>query len=147
MKRLKIFFLLGFLFSITFYGNAKNSKSRTIIHLTKSDFLKKVHNFETNKVWKYLGNKPSIIDFYADWCGPCRKLTPILNEFAVKHPEIIIYKVNVDEQPELADYFRASSIPLLVYIPVAGSPVQELGLVTESEIEQRASKLFNKSRK
>jgi len=105
-----------------------------IIHLTEAEFKKKVHNFDQNKQWKYLGSKPAIIDFYADWCAPCRKLSPILSQIAGKRSDIVIYKINVDEEEALAKYFKVTNIPMLLFIPVKGETYTSVGLLTEDEI-------------
>lgn len=94
-----------------------------VIVMDKEMFLKNVFNYEKSKEWTYLGNKPAIIDLYADWCGPCRQIAPILQELAKEYADkIVVYKVNVDKQKELAALFNASSIPLLVFIPMKGEP-------------------------
>lgn len=81
-----------------------NNNGEKIVHLTKAEFLKKVMDYENNvNEWKYLGDKPAIIDFYADWCGPCKRLSPILEEIAAEYEgEVIIYKVNVDDERDIA---------------------------------------------
>lgn len=84
-------------------------------------FLKDVFDYEKSKEWKYKGDKPAIIDLYADWCGPCRQTAPIMKELAKEYAgKITIYKVNVDKQKELAALFNATSIPLFVFIPMKG---------------------------
>ena len=76
-----------------------------------------------NKEWNYKGNKPAIIDLYADWCGPCRQTAPIMKELAKEYAgKIVIYKVNVDKEKELAALFNATSIPLFVFVPMQGEP-------------------------
>ena len=96
-------------------------KSGTI-HLTKAEFLSKVSNFEANpNEWKYLGDKPCIVDFYATWCGPCKTIAPILEELSNKYKgQIYIYEVDVDAQPELANAFGIQSIPTLFFCPMKG---------------------------
>ncbi len=111
-------------------------KKSKITHLTEAEFKLKVHNFDANKQWKFLGNKPAIIDFYADWCAPCRKLSPLLSKIAEKRSDIVIYKINVDEQEALAKYFKVTNIPMLLYIPLTGKPYTSIGLPTEGEIEE-----------
>lgn len=94
-----------------------------VVVMNKDMFLKNVFDYEKSKEWKYKGDKPAIIDFYADWCGPCRQTTPIMKELAKEYAgKIIIYKVNVDKQKELAALFNASSIPLFAFIPMKGEP-------------------------
>ena len=82
-----------------------------------------IFDYEKSKEWKYKGDKPAIIDLYADWCGPCRQTAPIMKELAKEYAgKIVIYKVNVDKQKELAALFNATSIPLFVFIPMKGDP-------------------------
>ena len=90
-----------------------SSAQGEVIVLNKADFLSKVYNYEKNQTqWVYEGNKPAIIDFYADWCGPCKKVSPILKELAAQYKDdIVIYKINVDNEKELASAFGIQSIP------------------------------------
>lgn len=98
-------------------------KSGEVIMMNKDLFVKDVFDFEKSKDWKYKGNKPAIIDLYADWCGPCRQTAPIMKDLASEYAgKIVIYKVNVDKEKELAALFNASSIPLFVFIPMNGEP-------------------------
>ena len=93
-------------------------------HLTKADFLTKVANYETNpNEWKFLGERPALIDFYATWCGPCKMLAPVLDELADEYQgQVDIYKVDVDAEEELAALFGIRSVPSLLFVPMAGSP-------------------------
>ena len=83
------------------------------VHLTKADFLTRVANYEANpNEWKFLGERPALIDFYATWCGPCKMLSPVLDELADEYAgQVDIYKVNVDEEEELAALFGIRSVP------------------------------------
>ena len=84
-------------------------------NLTKATFLEKVFNFEENKEWKFAGKRPALIDFYADWCGPCKTLLPTVEKLAIKHEsDFVIAKVNVDKNRELAQEFKVRSIPALL---------------------------------
>lgn len=97
-------------------------------HLTLETFKEKVFNFEANKEWKYEGNKPCMIDFYADWCGPCKMVAPILEELQKEYGEsIVIYKVNTEDQQELAGIFGIQSIPSLLFVPQDGQPQMAMG--------------------
>src|ERR1035437_9958675 len=89
------------------------------IHLTKAEFISKVTNFEANPTeWKYLGDKPCIIDFYATWCGPCKLVAPIMEELAKEYDgRIYIYKVDVDAEPEIAGAYGIQSIPTIFFCP------------------------------
>ncbi len=92
-------------------------------HLTIDTFKEKVFNFEANKEWKYEGNKPAIIDFYADWCGPCKMVAPVLEELKAEYDDKLeIYKVNTEEERELSAMFGIQSIPSLLFIPLTGQP-------------------------
>ena len=87
-------------------------------HLTKETFLQKVFNYEKNTEWKFAGELPCIIDFYADWCGPCKMVAPILEDLSKDYRgKINIYKVNTEEQQELASVFGIRSIPSILFCP------------------------------
>lgn len=97
-------------------------------HLTKETFKEKVFNFESNKEWKFEGQKPAIIDFYADWCMPCKMVAPILEELSEDYKDQVdIYKVNTEEERELSAIFGIQSIPSLLFIPTEGQPQMALG--------------------
>lgn len=102
----------------------KVANSGEVIAMDKAMFINNVFDFQQKAaVWKYKGTKPAIIDLYADWCGPCRQTAPIMKELAKEYAgKIVIYKVNVDKEKELAALFNATSIPLFVYIPLNGEP-------------------------
>ena len=103
--------------------SAKEKKAKTI-KLTTADFLTKVVDYKTTPdKWIYLGDKPAIIDFYADWCGPCRLIAPILEELAEEYSgKIYIYKVDIEKEKELAMAFGVQRIPYLLFIPMKGDP-------------------------
>ena len=105
-------------------GKKEVTGNGEVVVMDKEMFLKDVFDYEKSKEWNYKGNKPAIIDLYADWCGPCRRQTaPIMKELAKEYAgKIVIYKVNVDKQKELAALFNATSIPLFVFIPMKGDP-------------------------
>ena len=116
---------------------AKEKPTTKVVHITKADFLKKVYDFEKNPdEWKYLGSQPAIVDFYADWCGPCRQLSPVLDELAKEYSgELTIYKVNVDNERGLATFFGIRSIPTLLFIPMKGKPQRSLGALSKTELK------------
>lgn len=116
---------------------AKEKPTTRVVHITKADFLKKVYDFEKNPdEWKYLGSQPAIVDFYADWCGPCRQLSPVLDELAKEYSgKLIIYKVNVDNERGLATFFGIRSIPTLLFIPMKGKPQRSLGALSKTELK------------
>ncbi len=120
-------------------SNAKEGKSsmKTIM-LTKADFLKKVADYEGNPdEWKYLGDKPAIVDFYASWCGPCKAIAPILEELAAEYDgKIYIYKVDTEAEQELAAAFGIRSIPSLLFIPMNGQPQMAQGALPKETFKQ-----------
>ncbi|MFV0470875.1 MAG: thioredoxin [Paludibacteraceae bacterium] len=118
-----------------------NNNEKTImkpIHLTKEDFLKKVANYEADpNEWKYLGDKPCLIDFYADWCGPCKTIAPILEELAKEYAgQIYIYKINTEDEQELAGAFGIRSIPSLLFVPMEGQPQMAMGALPKATFKE-----------
>lgn len=106
-------------------------------HLTSETFKEKVYNFDVNKDWKFEGNKPCLIDFYADWCGPCKMVAPILEELSEEYNgKLNIYKINTDEQQELASAFGIRSIPSLLFVPVDGKPQMAMGALPKQTFIQ-----------
>lgn len=139
--------LLGFLiFSMFKKGKSTDNKSNNIktekamktVELTKSDFLTKVADFETNpQTWKYLGDKPAIVDFYATWCGPCKSIAPVLEDLAAEYEgKIHVYKIDVDKEQNLASAFNVRSIPTLLFIPVDGKPQMAQGAMSKSDFKK-----------
>ena len=116
---------------------ATEKPTTRVVHITKADFLKKVYDFEKNPdEWKYLGSQPAIVDFCADWCGPCRQLSPVLDELAKEYSgKLTIYKVNVDNERGLATFFGIRSIPTLLFIPMKGKPQRSLGALSKTELK------------
>lgn len=117
----------------------------TTINLTKGGFLRKVANYLVNPYeWKFLGERPALIDFYAPWCGPCKSLSPMLDELAKEYAgRIDIYKVNVDDEPELASLFRIRSVPTLVFAPLEGDPHVSTGAPTKRELKKALDAFVN----
>jgi thioredoxin 1 len=108
-----------------------------IEHLTKESFLKKVFNYEKNKEWKYEGERPCVIDFYADWCGPCKSVAPILEELASEfNGKINVYKVNTEEEQELSSAFGIRSIPSILFVPDSGQPQMAVGALSKETFVQ-----------
>ncbi len=107
-----------------------------IKHLTKAEFLKKVANYETNpNTWTYLGQRPCLIDFYTTWCGPCKRLAPVLEELAKEYEgRIDIYKVDSEKEPELAAAFGVRSIPTLLFCPMGENPQIAQGALQKEEL-------------
>ncbi len=113
---------------------SEGTKGETV-KLTKEKFLKEVWDYETSpKEWKYKGDKPALIDFYADWCGPCKTAGPILEELSVEYSgKIIIYKVDTQVERELSSVFGISGIPAFLYIPMTGKPSMTSGIARSKE--------------
>ena len=97
-------------------------------HLTTETFKEKVFNYELNKEWKFEGKTPAIIDFYANWCGPCKMVAPVLEELQKEYGDkIVIFKVNTEEQQELSAMFGIQSIPSILFVPMEGQPQMAMG--------------------
>lgn len=145
-----IFLMLFATVAIASCGNAqstsKNDNPMKVIELTKVDFLTKVANFETSpKEWKYLGDKPAIVDFYASWCGPCKVIAPILEELAAEYGDrIVIYKVNTEEEQELAAVFGIRSIPSLLFVPQDGEPQMTQGAMSKADFKKAIDEVLLK---
>jgi len=139
MKRLKFLFIIPMMLLVGTCSNAQSKGDGEIVLLKKSDFLVKVFNYEKQtEEWIYEGKKPCIIDFYADWCGPCKMIAPIMKELAAEYKdEIIFYKIDVDEEKELAAVFGVNSIPMILFVPMEGQPQAAVGaLPKEAMVEQ-----------
>ena len=148
MRKLKDLFLISVvLLLVSCSMSAKSDKNETgnvaaqgeVVVLNKADFLTKVYNYEKNQTeWVYEGTKPCIVDFYADWCGPCKKISPILKELAGEYKnDIIIYKINVDNEKELAAAFGIQSIPTLLFIPAKGKPQLAQGALSKEQFVEQ----------
>lgn len=119
------------------------------VHLTKDEFLNKVANYETNpQKWEYLGDKPCLIDFYADWCGPCKAIAPVLEELALEYKdEIYIYKIDAEAEQELAGTFGITSIPTLLFCPVGDDPQMARGALPKGTLKQAIEEILIKKEK
>ena len=106
-------------------------------HLTQATFKEKVYDYEKNKDWKFEGDKPAIIDFYAEWCGPCKMVAPLLEELSTEYEgKLDIFKVNTEEQQELAAAFGIRSIPSLLFIPKEGQPQMAMGALPKETFKK-----------
>jgi len=116
-------------------SSVKTNESNSSEKLTKALFIQKVWDFtKSPNDWKYLGSKPAIIDFYADWCGPCKIASPILDEVGDEYAgKIQVYKINTDQERELAQVFGITGIPAFLYIPANGKPVMMSGIGRSKE--------------
>jgi thioredoxin 1 len=106
-------------------------------HITTDEFKQKVFNWDDNSEWKYEGDLPAIIDFYADWCGPCKMVAPILEELSEQYDgRLRIYKVDTDKEQELAMAFGIQSIPSILFIPMDEKPQMAAGALPKETLEQ-----------
>jgi len=114
------------------------------IQLNAEQFKDRVFDYENNREWKYKGDLPAIIDFYADWCGPCKMVSPILDDLSKEYEgKMYVYKVNTDEQVELASVFGIQSIPSLLFIPVNNEPRMTLGALPKQQIVKIMNEVLN----
>jgi thioredoxin len=159
MNTKKIFFA-GVLLALSypaFAGNNQENKSKEInqskevkkmgtIHLTKAEFLSKVANYEANPTeWKYLGDKPCIIDFYAAWCGPCKTVAPILEDLAKEYEgQIYIYKIDTEAEQELAGAFGIRSIPTILFCPMGEAPQMAQGALPKEAFRKAITEVLLK---
>lgn len=136
--------LLITLIAVCLSGIIYSTQAQEVKKLTTADFKKEIWDFTNNKDWKYLGDKPAIIDLYATWCPPCKKLSPILEKIQKEYgKKIQIYKVDVDKESELAKLFNATSIPLMIFIPKDGKPFLITGLRPQEQLEQIIAEKLN----
>lgn len=157
MKKLISTSLMLIVLLTTFAGENKENKTdikeqiRTekkmgTINLTKADFLAKVANYEANPTeWKYLGDKPCIIDFYAAWCGPCKVVAPILEDLAKEYDgQIYIYKIDTEAEQDLAGAFGIRSIPTILFCPMDGSPQMAQGAMPKDAFKKAIAEVLLK---
>lgn len=105
--------------------------------LTTQDFTDKIFDYQNEKEWRYKGVLPAIIDFYADWCGPCKMVAPVLEELSNDYEnQIVIYKVNTEKELELSSVFGIQSIPTFLFIPVNGDPIMQPGALPKKVFQQ-----------
>lgn len=127
-------------------GDKKESteeKNTKMTHLTAATFKEKVFDYEKNKDWKFEGDKPVIIDFYADWCGPCKMVAPVLEDLSKEYDgKIQIYKVDTDKEQELASVFGIRSIPSILFIPMEGKPQMTMGALPKESFVQAINEIL-----
>jgi len=110
-------------------------------HLNKETFLQKVFNYETNKEWKFEGDLPCVIDFWAPWCGPCKMVGPIIDELSEEYKgKVNFYKVNTDEEQELGAAFGIKSIPSMLFVPKEGQPKMAVGALPKPSLVEAIEK-------
>lgn len=140
MKKILFTLFIG-LSSVVFVSHCdaqKTVEASDIIHLDTPAFKEKVYDFEKHAEWTYVGDKPCIIDFYADWCGPCRKLKPTLEKLAREYKgRIYVYAIDVDHNKILASAFRVQSIPMTLVVPMNGIPLMNTGVLPYSTLKKQ----------
>ncbi|MCF6170486.1 MAG: thioredoxin [Bacteroidales bacterium] len=156
MKRLSAIMLMVFSFAFFSCSNIQGNREETkltlgdgsentasgtrgeVEYLTYDDFLAKVWNFEDNsQEWIYEGDVPCVIDFYADWCGPCKRVAPIMDHLAEKYNgKVKIYKINTDKERQLASAFAIRSIPAVLFVPMKGKPMMQVGALPKDQYIQ-----------
>ncbi len=106
------------------------------VKLTTQKFKEDIFDYTAEKEWNYKGDKPAIIDFYADWCGPCKMVAPILEELSNENPEVIIYKVDTEVEQELSAVFQIRSIPSILFIPKNRQPMMQAGALPKNALQE-----------
>ena len=145
MKKSIIFAFLILMMGVNALAQGQNNESK-VQHITYQDFIDKIWDFEKNpKEFIFKGKTPAIVDFYADWCGPCRKVGPIMEKLAKDYDgRLSVYKINVDHEKELSAIFQVRSIPTVIFIPMQGQPLMQVGAIPEADyrkaIEERLLK-------
>lgn len=116
-----------------------------VVYLTTQEFKEKVFDYTANTEWKYNGELPAIIDFYADWCGPCKMVAPVLQEIAKDYAgKLIVYKVDTESEQELAAVFGISSIPTLLFVPKTGQPQAAMGALPRKTFDMAINDILLK---
>ncbi|MFO8001705.1 MAG: thioredoxin [Marinilabilia sp.] len=120
-----------------------SEKSNEVITLDKDAFIDQVFDYENNENWNYKGSKPAIIDFYADWCGPCKKLSPLLEELQGEYDgDIQVYKVDTEKSRDLASAFGIQSLPTIVFVPLDEEPQAVMGFVPKEKLTEMIASIL-----
>lgn len=122
----------------------KGEKNMKPIELTQSEFAARVADYtDPSAGWRYLGDRPALVDFHATWCGPCRALAPVLEEVAAEYGDrIVVYKVDVDRAPELAAAFGIRSVPTLLFVPLGDTPRMAAGALPKAELKRAVEEIL-----
>jgi len=119
-----------------------------IVHLNKREFKEKIFDYTLSKEWNYKGTMPAVIDFYADWCAPCKMIAPVLDELSIEYTgKIKVYKVNSEKDPEVSKAFGISSIPTLLFIPQTGKPIVVRGAQSRQSLKSNIERILPKEEK
>ena len=130
----------------TAVGNTEKNETAKVQYLTTSDFRKKIMDYEAHPdEWVFAGSRPAVIDFYTTWCGPCKMMAPVVESLAGKYAgKIDFYKVDIDQEPELASVFGIRSIPTFLFIPMKGNPTIQMGAMQKEDFEEIIGKMMGK---
>lgn len=124
---------------------AKGEKTMKTVEMTSEMFKSKIMNYETSSEWNYKGERPAIIDFYATWCGPCKATAPNVEKIAEEYDgKVDVYKVDVDQQQELAAVFGVQSIPTILFIPKTGTPAKNVGAMGYDQLKEAVNEILLK---
>ena len=138
---------LGFILFITFL-TFLSARAEDVVYLTTEQFKARIFDYKNEKEWSYKGDKPCVIDFYTTWCGPCKRLAPIMEEMSRKYcDQVVFYKADTERERELAYVFGINSIPQVLYIPVEGKPMLLKGLYPKEEIVKIIDEFLLKEKK
>ncbi|MBR6117644.1 MAG: thioredoxin fold domain-containing protein [Paludibacteraceae bacterium] len=128
MRKISIILLLSMITSLSLWAE-------DVVYLTTAQFRQRIFDYKTDKEWTFKGDKPCVIDFYTTWCGPCKRLAPIMEELSQTYcDQVVFYKADTERERELAYVFGINSIPQVLYIPVEGKPMLLKGLYPKEEI-------------
>ena len=122
---------------------SKSNAGSSVVMLDNESFKKLVFNYEVNKEWKYEGDMPAIIDFYADWCAPCRQLSPLVEEIAREYEgKIVVYKVDTEKEKALSQTIGITGLPTLLFIPAKGKPQVSMGLLPKASLVKAINEIL-----
>lgn len=131
-----------------FFAQTINNDGEQMEKLSKQDFIEKVFDYENEKEWRYRGALPAIVDFYADWCGPCKMVAPILEKIDAEYTgKIQIYKVDTDKEQELMAAFGIQSIPSLLFIALDSPPQMVSGAISRQAFDKIISNILKVTKK
>ncbi|WP_430809425.1 MULTISPECIES: thioredoxin [unclassified Carboxylicivirga] len=134
---------VGFQTEASSMSDEKVKEENAVIYLNADTFKEKVFNYESGSEWDYKGDVPAILDFYADWCGPCKMLSPVLDKIQKEYNgKVQIYKIDTDRQKELAATFGIRSLPTIVFVPLKGEPQAAMGFRSQSDLETMISEIL-----